>query len=348
MLKCRSIEDKMGLLNKQLEASEKYKSEYLKRYENAINDKKKFADDYMSRITNLQSKCSSLEERCSSLSKTLDSARLESTDWKRKYEQALSKQKAEEGQANSEIAILKSKSSAAEARLAAAREQAQSAQEDAEEWKWNYDIAVREAKAALEKAAEEEIKDKVAKIEYAEQRLTTLSLELKAAESKIRNYDLEISTVKHEIKELGEKLETANATAQSFERQTKMLEQEKLYLEQKYQSEFDRFEEVQDRCKTAERETKRATDLADKERAEAATAQKEKSEIQRIAMERLTQIDRAERHIESLQRQKVDLANEAERCRVAEMDAVSKVAMLEARVKEREREIENLIHSSKR
>ncbi|KAL7243690.1 hypothetical protein ACSBR1_015995 [Camellia fascicularis] len=374
MLKCRSIEDKMGLLNKQLEASEKYKSEYLKRYEDAINDKKKLADDYMSRITNLQSKCSSLEERCSSLSKTLDSARLESTDWKRKYEQALSKQKAEEGQASSEIAILKSKSSAAEARLAAAREQAQSAQEDAEEWKRKYDIAVREAKAALEKAAvvqersnkqtqlredalreefsvslaekEEEIKDKAAKIEYVEQRLTTLSLELKAAESKIRNYDLEISTVKHEIKELGEKLETANATAQSFERQTKMLEQEKLYLEQKYQSEFDRFEEVQDRCKTAEREAKRATELADKARAEAATAQKEKSEIQRIAMERLTQIERAERHIESLQRQKADLANEAERYRVAEMDAVSKVAMLEARVEEREREIETLLKSN--
>ncbi|THG12325.1 hypothetical protein TEA_001512 [Camellia sinensis var. sinensis] len=374
MLKCRSIEDKMGLLNKQLEASEKYKSEYLKRYEDAINDKKKLADDYMSRITNLQSKCSSLEERCSSLSKTLDSARLESTDWKRKYEQALSKQKAEEGQASSEIAILKSKSSAAEARLAAAREQAQSAQEDAEEWKRKYDIAVREAKAALEKAAvvqersnkqtqlredalreefsvslaekEEEIKDKAAKIEYAEQRLTTFSLELKAAESKIRNYDLEISKVKHEIKELGEKLETANATAQSFERQTKMLEQEKLYLEQKYQSEFDRFEEVQDRCKTAEREAKRATELADKARAEAATAQKEKSEIQRIAMERLTQIERAERHIESLQRQKADLSNEAERYRVAEMDAVSKVAMLEARVEEREREIETLLKSN--
>ncbi|MCH80038.1 guanylate-binding protein 3-like, partial [Trifolium medium] len=63
MLKCRSIEDKMGLLNKQLEASEKYKSEYLKRYEDAITDKKRISDDYMNRISNLQSKCSSLEER---------------------------------------------------------------------------------------------------------------------------------------------------------------------------------------------------------------------------------------------------------------------------------------------
>lgn len=153
MLRCRSIEDKMGLLNRQLEASEKYKSEYLKRYEDAINDKKKLADDYMSRITNLQGKCSSMEERCSSLSKTLDSAKQDSMEWKRKYENILSKQRAEEDQASSEIAMLKSRGSAAEARLAAAKEQAQSAQEEAEEWKRKYDIAVREAKSALEKAA---------------------------------------------------------------------------------------------------------------------------------------------------------------------------------------------------
>ncbi|KAL6991119.1 hypothetical protein U1Q18_009238 [Sarracenia purpurea var. burkii] len=374
MLKCRSIEEKMGLLNKQMEASEKYKSEYFKRYEDAINDKKKLADDYMSRITNLQGKCSSLEERCSSLSKTLDSARQESTDWKRKYEQVLSKQKAEEDQATSEIAILKSRSSAAEARLAAAREKAQSAQEEAEEWKRKYDIAVREAKTALEKAAsvqdrankhtqlredalraefssglaekEEEIKDKAAKIEYAEQRLTTLSLELKAAESKIKYYDVEISKFKLEIKELAEKLETTNAMAQSFERKAQMLEQEKVHLEQKYQSELNRFEEVQERCRTAEREAIRATELADKARAEAVTAQKEKSEIQRISMERLAQIERAERHIESLERKKTDLANEAERYHAAEIDAVSKVAMLEARVEEREKEIESLLQSN--
>lgn len=153
MLKCRSIEDKLGLLNKQLEASEKSKSEYLKRYEEAISDKKKLADEYMSRIANLQGNSSSLGERCSSLSKTLDSVKQESAEWKRKYEQVLSKQKAEEDQASSEIAVLKSRSSAAEARLAAAREQAQSAQEEAEEWKRKYDIAFREAKSALEKAA---------------------------------------------------------------------------------------------------------------------------------------------------------------------------------------------------
>ena len=152
-LKCRSIEDQLNLLKKQLEASEKYKSDYLKRYEDAINDKKKVADDYMNRITNLQGDCSSLDERCSSLKKTVEQAKQESLDWKRKYESVLSKLKAEEDQANSDIAILKSRSSAAEARLAAAREQSQSAQEEAEEWKRKFEIALRDTKAALEKAA---------------------------------------------------------------------------------------------------------------------------------------------------------------------------------------------------
>ncbi|PKI18286.1 hypothetical protein CRG98_049440, partial [Punica granatum] len=82
-----------------------------------------------------------------------------------------------------------------------------SAQEEAEEWKRKYDIAVREAKAALEKAAiaqertnkemqlredairaefssglaekEEELREKAAKIEYAEQCLTMIKSELK-------------------------------------------------------------------------------------------------------------------------------------------------------------------------
>ena len=69
-------------------------------------------------------------------------------DWKRKYEQLLSRQKAQEDQASSEIAALKSRSGAAEARLAAAKEQAQSAQVEAEKWKRKYDIAIREAKSA--------------------------------------------------------------------------------------------------------------------------------------------------------------------------------------------------------
>ncbi|KAH9625007.1 hypothetical protein KSS87_008035 [Heliosperma pusillum] len=370
-LKCRSIEDKMNLLNKQLEANEKSKADYLKRYEDAINDKKKVADDYMSHITSLQSKCSSLEERCSSFAKTLEAVRLESSDWKRKYEHVLSKQKDGEEQASAERAALKSRTSAAEARLAAAREQVQSAQEEAEEWKRKYGVAVQEAKAALEKAAtaqergtknmqlredalrtefassltkkEEEIRDQAAKLEHAEQRMSTLSFQMKAAESKIESYNLNIAGLKSDIMELNEKLDAANATAQSYKREAQILEQEKVLLEQKYRTEFARFDEVQERCRAAEKEAKRANEAADKARSDATLAQKEKSQIQQVAMERLTHIERAERQIDQLERVKNDLTNELESLRAAELDASSKVKLLEAQVEERENKIKSLM-----
>ncbi|KAM7255030.1 hypothetical protein ACFE04_020271 [Oxalis oulophora] len=371
---CRSMEDKLKLLNKQLEDSEKYKSEYRKRYDDSINDKKKLSDDYMNRINNLQGDNSSLKERCSSLLKAVESAKQESLDWKRKHDHALSKLKAEEDLASSEVSALKSRSQAAEARLAAAREQAQSAQEEAEEWKRKYDFAVREAKAALEKAAivqerssketqtredylreefaislaakEEEMKEKVAKIEHAEQCLTTLKAELKAAESKVKSYDVEVSSLKHVIRELTEKLETVNAKAQSFEREARMMEQEKDHLLQKYETEFRMFEELQERCRSAEKEARRATELADKAQAEAGTAQKENSRLQKLAMERLSVIERAERQIENLEREKSDLVDEVHVIRATERDAYSKVAQLEARVEEREKEIESLLKTN--
>ncbi|XP_014493951.1 guanylate-binding protein 1 [Vigna radiata var. radiata] len=374
-LQCRLIEDKMALLMKRLEASEGEKSDYIKRYEDAIKDKKKLTDEYMNRITDLQSNRRLLDERYSGILKTLDSTKQESMDWKRKYEQVLSRQKAEEDQASSEIAALKSRSGAAEARLAAAKEQAQSAQEEAEEWKRKYDIAVREAKSALEKASivqertnkqtqlredalreefsgtlaekEDEIRDKTAKIDHAEKCLATLNLELKAAESKIRTYDSEISSLRIEIKELTEKLKIENARAQSYEREAMVFQQEKNHLEQKYQTEFKRFDEVQERCKIAEKEAARATEVADKMRGEAGMAQKEKSEMQRLAMERLTQIERAERRIESLGREKDNLEAELQRVRDSEKDALTRAVKLEEKVQQREKDLEALLDKDK-
>ncbi|KAL4204729.1 hypothetical protein AMTRI_Chr01g133480 [Amborella trichopoda] len=374
MLKYRANEDKLVLLGKQLETSQKHGADYLKRYEDAIADKKKISDDYMARITNLQSKYSSLEEKHSNLSKVLDSARQESADGKHKYEQVLSKQRAEEDQSNAEIAILKSKSSAAEARLAAAREQAQSAQEEASEWRRKYDIAVREAKAALEKAAtlqerankhtqvredslraefaatlaekDEDIKNTLAKLEHAEHHASSLNLQLKAFESKLRNQESETTALKLEIKDLLEKLENVKSSAQSYESEARILEQERTHLEQRYASEFKRFEEAEERCKAAEKEAKKATELAEKARSEALAAQREKNEVHRLSIERLAQIERAERHVENLQRLRADLEEDVDRLRASEQDAVSKVVSLEARVEEREREIEVLLKST--
>ncbi|XP_014518870.1 guanylate-binding protein 1 isoform X1 [Vigna radiata var. radiata] len=370
-LNCRLIENKMTLLYKRLETSENEKSEYIKRYEDAINDKKELTDQYMNSITDLRASCCSLDERYSSLSKTLDSTKQGSIDWKRKYEQVLSRQKSEEDQASSEIDALKSHSSAAETRLAAAREQSKSAQEEAAEWKRKYDIAVREVKAALEKAAivqdytnnqtqlredalreqfsstlvekEDRLKEKTAKIEHAERCLTTLKLELKAAESKILNYESEISPQRLEIIKLTERLKAENARALSYEKDVMAMQQGISHLKEKYKSECKTFEEVKEICQNAEKEAVRVTEVADKARAEAALAQKEKSEMQRLAMERLAHIERAERKIENLEREKGNLENELRRVGDSERDALLRVSSLEEKVEQREKDIDLLL-----
>ncbi|KAL0889277.1 hypothetical protein Bca101_013260 [Brassica carinata] len=370
-VKFRSVEDAMKHLKQQLDDSERYKMEYQKRYDESNIDKKKLEDIYRERITKLQGENSSLNERCSTLVKTLESKQEEIKEWKRKYDHFVLKQKAVEDQLKSDMEVLRTRSTTSEARLAAAREQAKSAQEETEEWKRKYDYAVGEARSALQKAAsvqersgketqlredalreeftltltekDEEIKEKTTKIEKAEQSLTVLRSELKAAESKIRSFDVETASLKLELREMIDRLDSANTKALTYEKEANKLEQEKIRLEQKYRSDFERFDEVQERCKTAEIEAKRATELADRARADAVTSQKEKSESQSLAMERLAQIERAQRQVENLERQKTDLEDELHRLRVSEMEAVSKVTVLEARVGEREKEIESLL-----
>ncbi|KAK1285319.1 hypothetical protein QJS10_CPB20g01885 [Acorus calamus] len=340
MLKSRSNEDKLELLRKQLDSSEKLRAEYITRYEQAIKDKQKTVQDYTSRISDLQGKCQSFEERCASLSKSLESSGNESSQWKLKYDQVISKRKAEEEQLKAEIGVLKSRCSAAEGRLGAAREHAQAAQAEASEWKSKCDFAVTEAKLALEKAAksqeqtnkrvqerednlrrefsatlaekEAEIKDRVAKIEHAEKHVASLRSQLQAAQADLKRHESETSTLKLEIKELSEKVDSAKATAQLYEKM----------------------------------EAKRATKLADNARAEASAAVKEKSEAQQLAMQRLTEIERTQRQVENLERQKADLTEEMARLRESERVALSRAALLDATVEEREREIEKLLNEN--
>jgi len=84
----------MQMLHKQLEASEKFKTEYQKLYEDAINDLNKVSECYKSCITDLARKCSSLDERYSCSLEMLDSAKQESLEWRRKYEKTWNKNKA--------------------------------------------------------------------------------------------------------------------------------------------------------------------------------------------------------------------------------------------------------------
>ncbi|KAG7536230.1 Guanylate-binding protein N-terminal [Arabidopsis suecica] len=370
-MKFRSVEDAMKHLKQQLDDSERYKLEYQKRYDESNNDKKKLEDIYRERITKLQGENSSLNERCSTLVKTVESKKEEIKEWKRSYDQIVLKQKGVQDQLSSEMEVLRTRSTTSEARVAAAREQAKSAEEETKEWKRKYDYALGEARSALQKAAsvqersgketqlredalreefsitlakkDEEIKEQATKLEKAEQSLTVLSSDLKVAESKLESFDVELASLRLKLSEMTDKLDSANKKALTYEKEANKLEQEKIRMEQKYRSEFQRFDEVKERCKAAEIEAKRATELADKARTDAVTSQKEKSESQRLAMERLAQIERAERQVENLERQKTDLEDELHRLRVSEMEAVSKVTILEARVEEREKEIGSLI-----
>ena len=77
-----------------------------------------------------------------------------------------------------------------------------------------------------------------------------------------------------------------------YEKDVLVIQQEINHLKKKYKTDFLKFEEVQERYEIAEKEVVRATEVADKARAEANLAQKETSEMQRLAIERLANIDR--------------------------------------------------------
>uniref|UniRef100_A0A0E0NDK8 GB1/RHD3-type G domain-containing protein n=1 Tax=Oryza rufipogon TaxID=4529 RepID=A0A0E0NDK8_ORYRU len=373
-LKYRSNEDQLELLKRQLEANEAHKSEYLKRYEAAISEKQRVSEDHSAHLANLRTKCSTLDERCLSLSKELDLVRHECTDWRVKYEQYVTQQKAEQDGFISQLATLESRYSSAEGKLGAAREQAAAAQDEATEWRDKYETAAAQAKAALERLAsvqeqinkiaheresgiraefashleekEEEMKRLVAKIRHAESEESVLAERLQVVESKAQSHNKETAALKDEIRELTGKLEFLRDRAVSFEKQARMLEQEKNHLQEKFLSECKKYDEAEERYKAAEREAKRATELSDVARTEAVTAQKEKDEAQRLSMEKLAVIERIQRQVDRLEQEKVNLLDEVQKMHKSETDALSKVALLESRVAEREKEIEELMIQS--
>ncbi|XP_020571439.1 guanylate-binding protein 3-like [Phalaenopsis equestris] len=370
-LRCNSNDDKLELLKKQLEANEKHRADYLKRYEDAVNDKKRFADDYSVNIANWKSKCSTLEERCSSITKSLELAKSESAEWKIKYEHILSEQKAVEEKLKFQAAALESRNSATEGRLAALREQSNAAQEEAKEWKRKYEFSLGEAKTARDRAAltleqsnkkaqqredalrtelsskiakkDEEIRKLAAKIDHTEMHASSLVSQLEIVESGLKSHELENSALKKEVKALTEKLDSFKSSSHSQEKELKILEQEKNHLQEKYLSECKKSDAAQNRCNNAEREAKNAMEVADTARAEAAAAQKEKSESQHMAMERLTLIERMQRQIEGLEREKSKLMEDVKRVHSSEIEAVLKADLLERRLQERDEEMEAML-----
>ncbi|KAL9342935.1 hypothetical protein Peur_063366 [Populus x canadensis] len=366
ILKCSSMEDKMQMLHKKLEASEKFKTEYRKSYEDAINDLNKVSECYKSRITDLERKCSSLEERYSSSLEMLDSAKQESLEWRRKYEETWNKKAVKD---QLKVGTM-SGAHEAEARLAASHGQTQLALQKADEWKEKYVIAVNEFKANIEKEnvlleypiedvncreealsaescdslaeKDKEIKVKIAKLEEAEQKITTLNLDLKDAQEKMDKYELELSALKLQLKNLTDKYESVKTVAHALEMQAQILVQDRTQMEQKYLTESKRFEEANERCKVTAEEVKVANKFVETAQSDVLAAQNSKWDASQIAIERLAQMETAQKQIEDLERQKVDLTSEVDRLLISEVNAISRVALLEAMVKERDQELEAL------
>uniref|UniRef100_A0A6N2K7J3 GB1/RHD3-type G domain-containing protein n=1 Tax=Salix viminalis TaxID=40686 RepID=A0A6N2K7J3_SALVM len=366
ILKCCSMEDKMQMLHKKLEASEKFKTEYQNHYEDAINDLNKVSECYKSRITDLERKYNALEERYSSSLEMLDSAKQESLKWRRKYEETWNKKEVKD---QVKVGTM-SGAHEAEVRLAAAHGQTQFAWEKANERKEKYVIANNEFKANIGKAnilleypiedvncreealraelcnslaeKDKEIKVEIGKLEEAEKKITTLSLDLKGAKEKMDKYELEISALKLQLKNLTDKYESVKTAAHALEMQTQILVQDGTQMEQKYLTESRRFEEANERCKVTAEEVKVANKFVETAQSDVLAAQNSKWDASQLAIERLAQMETAQKQIEDLERQKVDLTCEVDRLRISEVSAISRVALLEAMVKERDQEVEAL------
>lgn len=151
-LKYRSAAERISFIEKQTEAAQKDAQEWKARYSQYMETYKVSSEKSSSQYAALQSKYNTLEERRTSLSHQLEEARKEIGEWRSKYDHLLTDRKSEDERLTSEHAALQSRCTSAEARLAAAREQADSAKEEAAEWRRKHDSVAADARASVERS----------------------------------------------------------------------------------------------------------------------------------------------------------------------------------------------------
>jgi len=106
VLKGRSMGERLAFSAKQTEAAQRDAQDWKKRYENIMNDYNRASENAASQYATVQKKVTSLEEKNAALSTQVEGARKEAFDWKSKYEQYLSSQRADLERQNSEVASL--------------------------------------------------------------------------------------------------------------------------------------------------------------------------------------------------------------------------------------------------
>lgn len=375
VLKGRSMGERLAFSAKQTEAAQRDAQDWKKRYENIMNDYNRASENAATQYANVQKKVTSLEEKNSTLSTQLEGAKKEVFDWKSKYEQYLSAQRAETERLNAEIASFQNRSSTAEARLSAVREQSESAKAEAAEWQRKYESLSVDSKVAVSKATsqkeralkqaqaredsmrgeyaqrisekEQETKDLTAKLEAAERRIAGLSNRLNELEFKTSDQSEESESLRSELRHVQQELEGTKSQSITLRRDLEKAEEDKSHAEQRMNECIRRMEEAEHMRKIAERDAKRAVEAAEKSRAEAAAEEREKLETQKMAAERMTAVERTQRRCESLEQERDELFQSLAQTRELQQEAFARVSMLERQHEEREKEMESLLGDSR-
>lgn len=373
-LKCQSLEDKLSNLGKQLDSAKKDAQEWKRRYEAIAADSKSSAEAASARYITLQKTHNSMEEKFMSQTAQLEAYRKEASDWRSKYEHLMSERQAEEKQMGLDIVTLQSRCSAAEGRLAAVREQLDSAKEEAAEWRRKHEATVEEFRISSEKATsmceriskqaqsredalraefsstislkEKDLKDSLVKLEQGELRLAGLQARIEGQEMKLNVQEEELVVLRSELRHSQTLVDAANATALSRERELDIFKLEKIHHEERLGAELKRLEEAEMKCKLAEKDAKTAVERAERAQDEAAQASREKLDAHRVAAERMAALERAERRSEGLARERDSLSTEVAGLQLLEQEALSKVESLEKQLQEREKEMGALLDSA--
>ncbi|KAI5066016.1 hypothetical protein GOP47_0018640 [Adiantum capillus-veneris] len=373
-MKCRSLEEKLGNVEKQLEGAQKDTDEWKRRYESVATEARSSEEAAGGRYMALQKTFNSLDEKYSVASHQLEVSRKEASDWRTRYEVSVSECKAGEEQLSVEIGALQSRCSAAEGRLAAAREQLQSAKEEALEWRRKHDLALEELHVTSERAAamcervnkqaqdrqdalrdeffssiatkDREIKDAQSKFEQDERHIAELRTHLEDQEFKFNVQEEELVRLRSELKQSRTAADAAKTKVLSIDKELNILKREKEHLEARLNIELKRSGDAETKLRLAEKELKSALDRYEKAWDEAETARKGKLEFERIAAERLAAQVSAERRYEVLVRERDDLSEEINNLRMAEQDTVSRVKSLDKKLEERDKEMGDLLDSS--
>ncbi|KAG7591031.1 Guanylate-binding protein C-terminal domain superfamily [Arabidopsis thaliana x Arabidopsis arenosa] len=309
-LQQHSMESTMNLLKKQLEGGEKMNKEYQKRYESAIDDISKLSDQFKNRIHDLESKCKSIHDEHSNLMEVLGSTRLEVSEWKRKYEGTLD----ENGVGNNRIGVdapitrcsnklidwkIKYENSVSEQKavsekIAAMEERLKQASATEDGMRAEYSRILDEK--------EKVITEKAAKLATLEQQLGSTRSELKKSVLKVDECSSEAKDLRLQISALNEKYESVKSASELLETETQTLKREKDELDKKCHSHLEELEKLVLRMKNVESEALEAKKLVDSLKMVAEAARDNENKLQTSLVEKCIEIDRAKSRIEELEK----------------------------------------------